>query len=207
MPYIPIPPVIGPPEAPDHSWEGYHFHEWSEFDTFEGKYKYMQVRFEVPPPVDKLVSGTMLLTVLEDVFFAHMHEGAPLRYICWYKADREWGIPYLWHYAWHIEYHESPALPVAALIAALAEVLVLAIVFAVTLKLVGTGIIDKVGGSIIVPSVMGMGLIFVLGIGFIVVLANVVPGLTARTTMPHIPGVPKTEIGVGRAGAAARRRG
>lgn len=191
-------------------WEEYHDHTWPEFWDYSGRIKWLTFSFGVPPLSDKLVTASSMQWALEQVFFEYLHEGQPLRMCFMNKADRVAGIPVWWNYQVYVEFHESPLIQITAVMGALGLVLAIVVAGAVTLRLINSGVIEKIGGNIIVPSIVGLGMVFILGIGFIFVLANYMPGLRATVQPPEVPGMrrvtPVTEVSVGAAPTAARRR-
>ena len=220
-------------------WEEYHSYVWDAFNNYEnGKIRWMEFSFDVLPPSDILVTVDNMTLVVEKVFFDHLKEGVPLRMCFMNKANRVLGVPVLWHYHAYIEFREGlpegaanyPGeegvdfffIQISAVMGAMGLALAVLIVGYFTLKLINSGVIERIGNSIITPAIMGTALIFVLGIGMVVVLATVVPRLTTRIDMPTGPMVPsisrgapqrsasrpKLSVGVGSGtGATARRRG
>lgn len=199
----------GPCVCAPEGWEEYHSHVWPEFWSYEGKIKWLECSFEIVPPADRLVTASNMQWVLEQVFFEHLHEGAPLRMCFMNRADRVLGIPVLWHYKLYVEFHESPLIQISAVMGALGMVMLVLVGGYVTLKLLNSGVIEKIGSNIIVPSIVGLGMVFILGIGFIFVLANYMPGVRATARPPKIPGAgisPVGEVSVGPVPTAAQRR-
>jgi len=169
----------------------------------------MEVNFKVVPPFDALVTSGNVRMILENLFFDRIREGAPLRMCFMNRADRTFGVPYLWHYNLYLEYHESPAIPVAIALEGFFALIALFGIIIATYALINSGVIEKIGDNIIVPAVTGIALVFILGIGFVVALSYFAPGVRATARPPHVPGagvVPVTEVSVGPA-AVSRRRG
>lgn len=189
-------------------WEEYHSHVWNEFWNHNGKIVWMEFSFDVLPPFDHYVTLSNMRMVIEDLFFEHLHEGAPLRMCFMNKAKRVAGIPVLWQYKIYLEYHESPAVPVAIALEGFFGLIALLGVAWITYKLINSGVIEKIGDHIITPAIMGTAMIFILGIGFIFVLSYLQPGLRATARPPKVPGaglVPVGEVSVGPVPATRRR--
>jgi hypothetical protein len=168
----------------------------------------MEMDFWALPPNDKLITASTVQWVLENLFFEHIKEGAPLRMCFMNKAKRVAGIPVEWDYKLYVEYHESPAVPVAIALEGFFGLLALLGIIIVAYALIKSGVIEKIGNSIITPAITGTALIFILGIGFIFVLANYMPGIRATAKPPGIVSgiTPVTEVAVGPTATAARRR-
>jgi len=194
--------------APE-GWEEYHSYVWDEFWNYSGRIVWMEMDFWAYPPYDKLITADTVQWVLENLFFEHIKEGAPLRMCFMNKAKRVAGVPWEWDYKLYVEYHESPAVPVAIALEGFFGLLALLGIIIVAYQLIRSGVIEKIGNSIITPAITGTALMFILGIGFIFVLANYMPGIRATAKPPRVPGAgiaPVTEVAVGPAATAARRR-
>lgn len=180
-------PCPGPPgevRCPCGEWEEFHRYTWPEWDTFQGRFKWVEFSFEVVPPFDRLITAESIRGWIGATFIEQIREGGALRMCFANKATRVAGVPVLWHYAIYLEYHESPNITVGAILEGFAAVVLLAIGVTLTFKLLGEGTLEKIGDEVIKPAVQGIALIFILGIGFVVALSYLLPGVEARARPP-----------------------
>lgn len=195
--------------APD-GWEEYHSYVWPEFWNYEGHLSWAIYSWATLPPDDRLITESNVRALIEYVFNNFFHEGAPVRMCFMNRADRVAGIPVLWHYDLYLEWHSSPGfLAPAAVLEAFLSVALIVIGITIAMKMGGNGVIDKVGDKIVVPAISGIALIFILGIGFVVALSYLAPGVRATARPPKVPGaglLPVGEVSVGPVPATRRRR-
>lgn len=179
------------------SWgaEGVHWRvwDWPTIDqyyqkgrTIPANHKYIELHLSVPSPADRLMT-TFILDRIKDTWGIVVREGAPIRATLWWKGS----IP-MFQYVLFLEYHESPLIPIAAV----AELLALVLAIVIGLKFLGFDA-GTTQGLVSAPFT-GMMWVFILGIGFIVVLSWVQPRLVGVVRPPEVPGVPKRIVPVER---------
>lgn len=172
------------------SWgaEGVHWRvwDWPTIDqyyqkgkTIPANHKYIELHLSVPSPADRLMT-TFILDRLRDTWGVVVREGAPIRATLWWKGS----FP-LFRYVLFIEYHESPLIPIAVV----AEWVALVLAVVIGLKFLGFDAGTTQG--LVQAPFTGMAWVFIIGIGFIAVLAWAMPRMGGEGVMPRVSATAK----------------